>query len=138
MLIVLNTAEIFTIQHTLSILGQSFASFYSVSCKICNTVETGNPFHSPSVRLCTHSICSLSCLISKSLRKGLITEKEDANFILVEVSQCQLFIFFLFNEQVKHSMDYATGILSFFLHCLNSFTAQASRFNFVCILPYFR
>ena len=138
MLIVLNTAEMFTIKHTLSILGQSFASFYSVSCKIGNTVQTGHPFHSPSVCLCTHSICSLSCLISKSLRKGLIIEYEDANFIPVEVSQCQLFIFFLFNEQVKHSMDYATGILSFFLHCLNSFTAQASRFNFVCILPYFR
>lgn len=76
--------------------------------------------------------------MNKSLRKSLIIEKEDANFILVEVSQCQLFIFFLFNEQVKHSMDYATGILSFFLHCLNSFTAQASRFNFICILPYFR
>ena len=30
-------------------------------------------------------------------------------------------------------MDYATGILSFFLHCLNSFTSQASRFNFICI-----
>ena len=54
---------------------------------------------------------------------------------LVSVS-CSFF--FLFNEQVKHSMDYATGILSFFLHCLNSFTAQASRFNFICILPYFR
>ena len=56
----------------------------------------------------------------------------------VEVSQCQLFIFFLFNKQVKHSMDYATGILSFFVHCLNSFTAQASRFNYICILSYFR
>ena len=34
-------------------------------------------------------------------------------------------------------MDYATGILSFFLHCLNSFTAQASRFNFICISTLF-
>lgn len=32
-------------------------------------------------------------------------------------------------------MDYAAGILSFFLHCLNSFAAQASRFNFIVYYP---